>query len=231
MVRLLLFDIDGTLIRTNGAGVQAFARAFATEFGVANGTDGIRFAGRTDVSLAREMFTNHGLAPTPENFRRFFAAYVACLGPLMAQSDGHTCPGVREFLHAAARLPQPPVVGLLTGNIRRGAEIKLRHFDLWDGFTTGAFADDHEDRDQIAVVARDRARQLLDGSLRGEEIVVVGDTPHDIRCGRAIGAKVLAVTTGGATPDALREHRPDWLVEDLRAVTPEQVCRGERLPA
>lgn len=228
MVRLVLFDIDGTLIRTHGVGVQAFARAFAAEFGVPDATDGIRFAGRTDVSLAREMFTNSRVEATAVNFRRFFASYVVWLGELMAASDGHTCPGVREFLRGLARLPEPPLLGLLTGNIRRGAEIKLRHFELWETFTTGAFADDHEDRNQIAVVARDRARQLLDGPLRGDEIVVVGDTPHDVHCGRAIGAKVLAVTTGGATPADLREHRPEWLVETLQEVTAEEVCRPSR---
>ncbi len=85
MVRLVLFDIDGTLIRTRGAGVKAFARAFATEFQVHNGTERIQFAGRTDWSLVREMFANHRIAPTPENFHRFFASYVFWLDQLMAE--------------------------------------------------------------------------------------------------------------------------------------------------
>ena len=90
------------------------------------------------------------------------------------------------------------MLGLLTGNIRLGAEIKLRHFNLWDAFQTGAFADDHEERDQIAAVARQRGSRILGTELRGDEVVVIGDTPLDIRCARAIGAKALAVATGGA---------------------------------
>jgi phosphoglycolate phosphatase len=225
MVRLILFDIDGTLIRTNGAGVKAFARAFESEFNLPHCTERMKFAGRTDVSLVREMFAQSGIEPSAANFRRFFESYVFWLDHLMAKCDGSVCPGVWDFIRDLERLPQPPLIGLLTGNIRLGAEIKLRHFKLWEVFKTGGFADDHEDRNQIAVAARERGRQALKEDLRGEEIVVVGDTPHDIRCGRAIKAKVLAVTTGGATRAQLHSHSPDWLVEDLRGVTAEAVCR------
>ena len=121
-------------------------------------------------------------------------------------------------------LPEPPLFGLLTGNIRLGAEIKLRHFDLWKEFETGAFADDHEDRDQIAAVAHRRGSRVLRENLRGEQVLVIGDTPLDIRCARAIGAKVLAVATGGHPLAELKEHRPDWAVADLRGVSAEQVC-------
>jgi phosphoglycolate phosphatase-like HAD superfamily hydrolase len=105
-----------------------------------------------------------------------------------------------------------------------GAEIKLRHYKLWDVFKTGAFADDGEDRNQIAVVARERGNRVLGGNLRGEEIIVVGDTPHDIRCGRFIGARTLAVATGGAKLHELERHQPDWAVEDLTRVGAQEVC-------
>jgi phosphoglycolate phosphatase len=226
MVRLILFDIDGTLIRTHGAGVKAFARAFASEFGIPNGTERIQFAGRTDRSLVREMFLNHGLAPSSENCRRFFESYVFWLDRLMARCNGEVCPGVRKFIRGWESRPQPPSLGLLTGNIRLGAEIKLRYFDLWRVFRLGGFADDHEDRDQIAVAALARARRALGADLCGEHVLVVGDTPHDIRCGRAIGAKVLAVATGGATREQLQEHQPDWLVDDLRGVAADEICFG-----
>ena len=118
------------------------------------------------------------------------------------------------------------MLGLLTGNIRLGAEIKLRHYGLWDHFKTGGFADDHEDRDHIAAAALERGRRVLGKDLRPEEIVVVGDTPFDIRCGKFIGARVLAVATGGAKLDELKKHSPDWAVEDLTRVTAREVCSG-----
>ena len=121
-------------------------------------------------------------------------------------------------------LRQPPLLGLLTGNIRLGAEIKLRHFDLWTVFETGAFADDSEHRNQIAAIARQRGSRILGGPLRGDEVLVIGDTPLDIACGRAIGAKVLAVATGGATIEELKRHQPDWAVQDLPRIKAREVC-------
>jgi phosphoglycolate phosphatase len=223
MVRLVLFDIDGTLIRTGGAGVKAFAKVFATEFDAIDGFERLRFSGRTDISLLREFFGFHQIPPTEQNFQRFFARYVFWLDDILRHSEGCVCPGVREFLAGLQSLPQPPLLGLLTGNIRLGAEIKLRYFQLWDAFATGAFADDHEDRAQIAAVACDRGRRLLNGNLRPAQVLVIGDTPFDIHCARAVGAKVVAVGTGGATLDELRPHQPDWLIEDLRSLVPAEV--------
>ncbi len=225
MVRLVLFDIDGTLIRTGGAGVKAFARAFATEFNLTDGAERLNFSGRTDVSLVREFFRHHGVEPGADHFRRFFGSYVFWLDHLLPQCHGRVIPGVWEFLNALRALPQPPAIGLLTGNIRLGAELKLRHFKLWDVFQTGAFADDHEERDQIAAIARQRGGRLLGANLRGDQIVVVGDTPHDVRCGRSIGARVLAVATGGTTRAQLQACRPHWLVENLREMSAAEVCR------
>ncbi|MDW8310005.1 MAG: haloacid dehalogenase-like hydrolase, partial [Verrucomicrobiales bacterium] len=122
MIRLVLFDIDGTLIRTGGAGVEAFARAFAEVFGVRDGVERIRFAGRTDTSLVREMMSLSGVPPTEANFRRFFEAYVGHLRELMRGCQGEICPGVVEFIAQLRALSPPPLIGLLTGNIRAGAE-------------------------------------------------------------------------------------------------------------
>jgi phosphoglycolate phosphatase-like HAD superfamily hydrolase len=218
MIRLVLFDIDGTLVRTGGAGVKAFAKVFETEFNARDGFEKLKFAGRTDVSLVREFFQFHGIAETADNFERFFEQYVFWLDYILNHSETEACPGVWDFLRALKQLEKPPLIGLLTGNIRLGAEIKLRHFDLWKEFETGAFADDSERRDDIAAVARERGRRLLGNGLGDEEILVIGDTPLDIRCGRAIGAKVLAVATGGATLEELQQHEPDWAVKNLREV-------------
>lgn len=223
MIRLVLFDIDGTLIRTGGAGVKAFASAFAGEFGIPNGTGRLNFSGRTDTGLARELFLSHGVDASPENFRRFFDAYVFWLDHMLDQSRGRVCPGVWEFVRQLHALPHPPALGLLTGNIRLGAEIKLRHFELWEVFQTGAFADDHEDRNEIAARALERGRNLLQSPLSGAEILVVGDTALDIRCARHIGARHLVVTTGGAEWEELAPHRPDFLVRDLTEVTASEV--------
>lgn len=225
MVKLALFDIDGTLIRTGGAGVKAFARALTSEFGRHNGTELIRFGGRTDPSLVRELFQHTGIDHTPQNVRRFFDTYVFWLDYLLNEARaGGPCPGVLAFLEALGRLPHPPLIGLLTGNIRLGAEIKLRHYGLWEVFRTGGFGDDDEDRNRIAAIARDRGSALLGEPLQGDAVLVVGDTPRDVECGRAIGARVLAVGTGGATCEQLAEHRPDWLVESLEGVDAARCC-------
>jgi phosphoglycolate phosphatase len=223
MIELVLFDIDGTLVRTGGAGVEAFRKVFATEFKATDGFEKLKFAGRTDTGLVREFFEYHKIPLTQENKERFFEHYIFLLDSILSQGAPRHCEGVGEFIAALNALPKPPLLGLLTGNIRLGAEIKLRHCGLWETFKMGAFADDSEDRNQIAVAARERGSRLLGKKLRGEEILVIGDTPHDIRCGRFIDAKVLAVATGGATLEELKPHQADWTVENLTGVTAREI--------
>jgi len=226
MTRLVLFDIDGTLVHTGHAGTQAFKKTFATEFNLHHGAEKIKFAGRTDVSLVREFFKIHALPETPEHFLQFFERYVFWLDHILADTEGKVCHGVREFISDLQALPDPPVLGLLTGNIKLGAELKLRRFGLWEIFQFGGFADDNEDRNQIAAATLERGRRVLGKNLRAEEIVVIGDTPFDIRCGKFIGAKVLAVATGGATLDELKRHKPDWVVEDLTRISAKEIVES-----
>ena len=223
MIRLVLFDVDATLIHTGGAGVKAFARALAGEFGANDGVERVKFAGRTDVSLARELFSLHQIEASPKNFGRFFQAYLVWLEQLLRDCKGGPCPGVLEFQGALEALPEPPLLGLLTGNIREGARLKLQRFNLWEKFPFGAFGDEDEDRDRIAVIARQRGSERLGRPLRGEEILVVGDTPFDIRCARAIQARMLAVGSGTFSVAELLTHKPDWAAADLTGIRVAEV--------
>ena len=172
--------------------------------------------------MVREFFGYHNVPATPENFERLFTKYVLCLDQIIKESVTQVCEGVAEFMAAARATPEPPVFGLLTG-IDLGAEIKLRRVRLWDTFETGGFADDHEHRDEIAAIARERGARLLKRDLADDEVLVIGDTPLDIRCARAIKAKVLAVATGGAELEELEAHRPDWAVKDLSRLDARKV--------
>ena len=224
MIRLVLFDIDGTLIHTDGAGVRAFGRALATLFQAPAATDHVSFAGRTDTGLAREFFRQHGIPATPENFAAFFDCYTHWLAHYLESARGGICAGVWRLIYDLRRLPDPPAIGLLTGNIRLGAEIKLRHFDLWDCFETGGFADDHEDRNQIAVAALNRGADWVGEPLRGDQVMVIGDTPLDIACARAIQARVVAVATGQYSVAELLQHRPDYAVPNLDKIRARDLC-------
>src|SRR5262245_52825532 len=225
MIRLVLFDIDGTLIHSGGSGEKAFARVCDQEFNVSDGTANLRFAGRTDPAIVREFFLRHHIEPRQENFIRFFDSYVFWLDHMLGQVAGRVLPGAVEMIGALRALARPPVIGLLTGNIRLGAQIKLSHYKLWDQFQTGGFGDDHEDRNQIAVIARGRGIELLKEKLSGEQIVVIGDTPRDIECGKAIEARVLAVATGSYRMEELKQYKPTWTAENLATAPLEELCR------
>jgi len=226
MIRAVLFDIDGTLILSGGAGEKAFGRVAELEFRQPGGTAGLRFAGRTDTGIVREFFQRHGIEPHQDNFRRFFEAYVFWLDHFLHEITGRVLPGVERWLADCINSPQRPVIGLLTGNIRLGAEIKLRHYRLWQHFGPGAFGDDHEDRNKIAVIARQRLGERLGQSLPGEEILIIGDTPLDIACARTIDARCLAVATGHFSVAQLREHQPAWVAETLEKVSWDELAAG-----
>jgi phosphoglycolate phosphatase len=227
MVKLVLFDIDGTLIHTNSAGVKAFGKAFAMQFNVPN-ADKMSFAGRTDTGLVREVFLKNNIEPSKRNFRKFFDCYIYWLDYMLSHCQGDLLPGVWRLIYELQGQPNPPLIGLLTGNVRLGAEIKLRHYNLWEFFRTGAFADDHEDRNQIAAIAMQRGARMLGEKLRGGQVLVIGDTPLDIECGKAIDAKVLAVATGKTSVAELAAHHPDWAVPNLEQVRASDILGRSR---
>ncbi len=206
---VLLFDIDGTLVRTGGAGKAAMEAALCEEFGVALGAAEVPYSGRTDRAIGRDLLAAHGLDPSAANQGRLIAGYLARLPTRLRSIGGEVCPGVRELL---ARLrPRPDVrLGLLTGNVRAGAELKLGHFDLWGHFPAGGFGDDHADRDDVA---RSAVRAV--GAAAGDDVWVIGDTPLDVSCARAVGAKVVAVATGWHPLDELAACGADLTLADL----------------
>lgn len=223
MIRVVFWDIDGTLIRTGGAGVKAFERTFESVFGLKEATRTLQFSGRTDSSLVRECFLLHEIAPTQENFEAFFTAYPLVLEEFLQRLPGAVCEGVSSFMERLLGMGEPPLMALLTGNIRRGAELKLRHYGLWEHFRTGAFGDDHEDRNCIAGIARERAEGELGRTLEGTEMLVIGDTPLDIACGKSIGAKVLGVGTGTFTREQLANAGATLAVDHLGGVEPAEL--------
>ena len=213
-MHVCLFDIDGTLIASGGAGKAALEKALATEFGITKLIDKLQLSGRPDRAILRDLFRLHVIDDTPENWRRITEAYLRELPACLAASRGCVLPGNAELLqqrHGRADV----AVGLLTGNIRAGARVKLGHFGLYDYFAFGGFGDHHFDRDDVAREAWDEIHRRFNGSVAAERVWVIGDTPLDVRCARCIGARAVAVATGWHSRDELAAHAPDLLLTDL----------------
>jgi len=211
---LLLFDIDGTLLTSGGAGECALRLGFQEEFGLEENLTQIEISGRTDSGIARQVLAKHGLEPSEENLHRFFEGYLRQLERELPTRPGRLLPGVLPLLNALSALPQV-CLGLLTGNLERGAALKLRHYGVHGHFQFGAFADDHHDRNQLGGFALQRAFDLHGVTFEPQRTFVLGDTPHDITCARACGAKAIAVATGSFSPEQLAQHHPDALFADF----------------
>ena len=212
--RLLLFDIDGTLITSGGAGEAALKDAMRSRFAVEEDLAGVILAGATDARIARELLEKHGISVSPENVAALLDTYLGHLSDRIGRHDGKLLPGIVPLLNVLSHR-EDAVLALLTGNVSRGAEIKLTHYGVWDFFEFGAFADDHHDRNELGKFARARALERHGEEFPPSRIYVIGDTPKDIECGRAIGARTVAIATGHYSSDQLREHSPDFLFEDL----------------
>jgi len=209
----VLFDIDGTLISTKNAGSRSIDRVFHEVFRVQRKHD-LQLHGRTDRGILSELLTSHDIEATDENFNRFVEKYLPALDESLSDYPGIVLPGVIELLDWLH--PQSNVaLGLLTGNVRDGAAIKLRHHRLDSYFNFGGYGDDHANRDDVARVAKQSAIQQLGDRFDEDRVIVIGDTIHDVTCARAIGATVIAVLTGGATRQQLEDVGPDYLCDDL----------------
>src|SRR5881409_1138522 len=215
--RLLLFDIDGTLIHSGGAGVHALKSAFKERFGVADDLHDKEIAGMTDSGIVISILNKHKIPATNENVSGFLDSYVHFLSLELPRRKGKLLPGVLELLERL-KTRKRLVLALLTGNVSRGAQLKLSHYGVWHFFEFGAFADDHHDRNELGAFARARAKEKHGREFSADEIDVIGDTPRDIACGKALGARTIAVATGRWGRDELAKHQPDFLIDDLSNV-------------
>lgn len=214
-----LFDIDGTLITSGGAGKAALQGALSAEFGIAEPADGVPFSGRTDRAIVGDLFARHGIELTEQNWQRLLGAYLELLPQTLAGHEGRVLPGIAALLETLA-VRDDVALGLLTGNVRDGARLKLSHYGLFHHFLFGGFGDLHTDRNDVAREALAATHAHLNGRLQPERVWVIGDTPFDVTCARAIGARAAAVLTGWHTPAELAAAGPDLLLEDLSDPAP-----------
>jgi phosphoglycolate phosphatase-like HAD superfamily hydrolase len=214
---IVLFDVDGTLIRSGGAGVRAMNAAFQRLYGVTGVMGGVTLAGRTDRAIVGDVLRSIGVEATPAEVARVRAAYIDDLRVEIERpvaEPGAVLPGVEALLDAIGTLAHIRV-GLLTGNFELGAAVKLGHFDLWRRFAFGAFGDDHVDRRALVPVARAAATRAGVPAPPSCRVVVIGDTPLDVDCARAHGARAVAVATGPYDRSLLAAAGADLVLDTL----------------
>ena len=216
-MKLVLFDVDGTILTASGAGRRALDRALREVYGTAGPIDAYDFRGGTDPQIVRDLLALAGFereairAREAALYRRYEALLEEEVGDGGAVS---VYPGIRELIEALVGRTDA-VVGLLTGNIEAGARIKLRPTGLLPHFRLGAYGSDDGDRTRLPRVAAGRAEALVGRPFEGRDTVIIGDTPRDIGCARAFGACAIAVATGWHTVDDLTAHRPDHVFVDF----------------
>ncbi len=217
MPRILLFDIDGTLIRSGGAGARALERAVAAVLGLASVQADFSFGGMTDRMIFRRLLGSLGVEPEESLIARILERYPAILEEEVANAEHYAVQrGMRESLQALELSGRGDLaVGLGTGNVERGARIKLARADLNRFFPFGGFGCDAEDRGELLAAGAARGAERLGVAVSECSIVVVGDTPRDVSAAHAIGARCVAVATGGATRDELEAAGADHLFDDM----------------
>lgn len=215
-VKLVLFDIDGTIMNAAGAGSAAFRHAAESCFG--GQAPELDLAGTTDLAILAHLASHFGVEMTPARQEAFFARYHVELENNLssARYASHVLPAVEEsialFQNRGAHL------GVLTGNSRPGASIKLRFSAVEHHFSFGAYGDEHAERNDLGPLALARAEEHAQCRFAPEKVLIIGDTPRDIACARAIGARCMAVATGHFTKQQLQEHAPDYLIDTLECL-------------
>lgn len=218
MTRIVLFDIDGTLLASGGVGRRAMEGALLAHFGTIGPTH-YRYDGKTDKQIARESMRHAGFSDAVIDARMdaLIGEYLERLAHAVNAGDHgvrlHL--GIRELLEALQARPDV-MLGLLTGNVAQGAALKLGAAGLApEQFRVGAFGSDDERRTALPAIAQQRAAALLGAPVRGDSLVIIGDTPADIECGRGVGARAVAVATGHYTTSDLAAHAPHAVVDDF----------------
>lgn len=225
-MKLLLFDVDGTLVLTGGAGVRAMSRAFEAVFGIPSAFRGVPMAGRTDPAILSDALATFSIEPSAEHLADFTAAYLALLqeeidSPVPTPAGGTSrrwfkgaLPGVSELIGRLTVIDSV-FLGLLTGNYRDGARIKLAYFDLWRHFRCGAYGGDASLRHELVPVAMARAAGAGCPAVGLSDVIIIGDTPLDVDAARKAGVNCVAVATGGFDQAALRAAGADIVFENL----------------
>lgn len=213
-MKLILFDIDGTLISTGGAGTRSLNKAFEEILGIKNAFKNFEMAGKTDIQIVKEGLMLLGIEPSMSLVNELIASYLKNLRVEINNNSKHLKPGVKEFLEFIYYELKYPL-GLLTGNVEQGARIKLEPFGLNSFFSVGAFGSDHEDRNQLLPIAKYRFSKKFNYSIEFHQCIVIGDTPRDVACAKPYGAKVVAVATGPYSIKELQKTDADIVVETL----------------
>jgi len=215
MDKVLLFDIDGTLINSDGAGKLALTETFKELYDIDIFDAGIKFAGHTDLAIYDQVQKMFDLDLS--GFDDIMQLFVKKLTRTIKEKRGYVIPGAKEILNFLS--PEKDLLlGLLTGNIYDGAKIKLEHFDLFDYFSFGVFGDVALEREELARFALRRLAHLYNRIYRGEDVYIIGDTVYDIRCGKAIDATTIAVCTGYHDRETLAKEKPDYIMDSLEDV-------------
>ena len=229
MTKVILFDIDGTLVLTGGAGVRAMGRAFEDVFSIRDAFSNIPMPGRTDAGILSDAALAHGIPGNSLDLERFRSIYFAHLRNELHQPGPRkgVMPGVRTLLEALSGRGDV-YLALLTGNYEESARAKLEYFDLWRYFPCGAFGDDAPERNRLLPRALARIHACGGPAVHPSESVVIGDTPLDVACAVASGARSIAVATGSYDAEALRATRADVVLDDLADT--DAVLRALSLP-
>lgn len=214
-MKLVLFDIDGTLLISNGVGRQAIEKALSELVGQTLSTEAVSFSGKTDPQIMREVLTSNGVEATDALVEEALRVYVATAASVTGPNTVETLPGVAPLLDRLAANPNVRL-GLVTGNVEVMAFRKLEAANLDAYFSFGAFGSDHADRNRLPPLALSRAAQHTGVAFEAARTVIVGDTARDVECARYVGAAVVGVCTGHSSRDDLAPHAPDWLFDDLR---------------